>query len=116
MDMKRARGRFYDSAAWKRVRSAVIARDRYACKRCGSFFARLQVHHVRPLAFGKDGAPKEGAYDMDNCETLCQRCHMVLHGNKRPPPPRELSPSREAWRVAVQKRAAEYSLTSPEGL
>ncbi|MGW0580499.1 HNH endonuclease [Streptomyces sp. NPDC002920] len=56
------------SRAWERqVRPHALARDGFACVRCGSR-ERLEVDHVTPVAKG-------GTWTLDNAQTLCQSCH-----------------------------------------
>ncbi len=71
-----------NSAPWKRISSAVLVRDSYACRVCGKsslsdlstakgtrqmHFA-VQVHHIAPR---KDG----GSDSFENLITLCEECH-----------------------------------------
>jgi 5-methylcytosine-specific restriction endonuclease McrA len=58
-----------------RVREQVLARDGYACTRCGAG-ERLQVHHIVP-------ARADGATTMENCVTLCFDCHIAVEAEKR---------------------------------
>ena len=63
---------------WSAVRSAVIKRDG-RCGDCGAERVPFEVHHIVRIADGGD------EFDMDNCVTLCSRCHKKKHdhiGNK----------------------------------
>lgn len=57
------------TSAWRRLRSQILARDRYRCTGCGST-AQLEVHHVG--WDNRDDAPS-------NLTTLCTDCHHALH-------------------------------------
>ncbi|WKK23045.1 HNH endonuclease signature motif containing protein [Streptomyces olivoreticuli] len=48
-------------------RSRALARDRFACQRCGSR-QQLEVDHIRPVARG-------GTWALENLRTLCKPCH-----------------------------------------
>lgn len=65
---KKQRDKLYHSAAWKRLRKAVLHRDGYECKRCGSKL-KLEVHHIKKMIDG--GEPM----DMNNLMVLCKLCH-----------------------------------------
>lgn len=70
--------------------NAVKARDE-KCLRCGSTY-ELEAHHKTPLAElierlgikDRADARRRAAilWDMDNGETICQRCHYDEHGRK----------------------------------
>jgi 5-methylcytosine-specific restriction endonuclease McrA len=73
-----ARG--YGSAAWQRVRLAVIARDQGACRLCGLLCwgeGEAHVDHIEPK---RPGEPAE-ATPMDGLRLLCRKCHSK-HGLK----------------------------------
>ncbi|WP_416972552.1 HNH endonuclease [Streptomyces sp. 4F14] len=56
------------SSLWeRRVRPLALARDGFACVRCGGRSA-LEVDHVVPIAQG-------GTWTLDNAQTLCRDCH-----------------------------------------
>lgn len=57
------------------VKEAVLVRDRYRCRICGSE-NRITIHHLKRRA-----EFPELASDPDNLATLCQACHgEVEHG------------------------------------
>jgi len=68
--------KFYQRAAWRRFRSAVLA-ERPLCQHCGTAPAN-EVHHVRRL---RDHL--ELAYDWGNVEALCKACHSELTRQER---------------------------------
>lgn len=77
-----ARG--YGSAAWQRVRLAVIARDGGLCRLCGLLctIARgdAQIDHIeaKPLSEAAEATP------LDGLRLLCRRCHS-RHGARWTP-------------------------------
>lgn len=77
-----AAARGYGSAAWERVRLAVIARDGGVCQipGCGrvcSAPGEAHVDHVEPKP---PGEPAE-ATPLEGLRLLCRRCHSI-HGRK----------------------------------
>lgn len=62
--------RVYNSAEWKRVRVAVLARDNHRCVTCGKRGV-LEVNHIHEIARGGDW------FDMDNLEAICRGCHIA---------------------------------------
>ena len=69
------------SAAWSRLRRAVLDRDGWTCQRCGRP-GRLEVHHVNRVADDNR---------IENLSTFCRACHIALHA-----PP--VAPDVAAWR------------------
>jgi 5-methylcytosine-specific restriction endonuclease McrA len=66
--------RGYGSAAWQRVRKAVIARDGGCCRECGKVCRRAgdsQIDHVvaKPVSEAAEATPLSGL------QLLCRRCH-----------------------------------------
>lgn len=59
--------------AYREWRKAVIARDG-RCMQCGSK-DKLVAHHIKSFALYPDLRT-----DIDNGITLCEKCHMKLHG------------------------------------
>jgi len=55
------------------LRQMVLKRDDYTCIKCNNI-KELHCHHVDPVA----NNPIESA-DMDNCITLCKKCHKGVH-------------------------------------
>jgi RNA-directed DNA polymerase len=54
-------------AGWAELRPTVLERDGHRCAQCGST-ENLHVHHCRARRRG-------GTNQMDNLQTLCERCH-----------------------------------------
>jgi 5-methylcytosine-specific restriction endonuclease McrA len=63
------------SAAWRRVREQVLARDRYRCRRCGTR-ENLSVHIAPWLKADHSRARLEDSV------TLCLRCHGTIDGGR----------------------------------
>ncbi|MFI0472252.1 HNH endonuclease [Halomonas sp. HMF6819] len=64
-------GRGRGGRAWRRMRDAVLERDRYLCRECqrqGRATPAVSVDHIVPEAEG-------GATTMHNLEALCGPCH-----------------------------------------
>ena len=66
--------RGYGSAAWQRVRKAVIARDRATCRSCGLVLHRAGDCHIdhinpKPVDQAAEATPLEGL------QVLCRSCH-----------------------------------------
>ncbi len=81
-----ARG--YGSAAWQRVRRAVIARDKGMCQApgCGRLCVGPGEAHVDHIDPKRPGEPAE-ATPLDGLRLLCRECHSAI-GRKygrRPP-------------------------------
>jgi len=55
------------------LRQLVLERDDYKCIKCGNT-KNLHCHHIDPVI----NNPVESA-DVDNCITLCKRCHIEIH-------------------------------------
>ena len=59
------------------LRKMVLKRDGYICQRCGEVDIELHCHHID----GLHKNPIESA-DIDNCVTLCKKCHKYVHREK----------------------------------
>ena len=69
------RQRFRDT-----IKNKVFERDNYTCQMCGIRGVVLQVDHIQPWA-----EYIEGRFDMDNCRTLCIKCHYQITFGKPMP-------------------------------
>jgi 5-methylcytosine-specific restriction endonuclease McrA len=56
---------------WQKVRQAVLVRDHYRCRSCGTP-EKVDVHHIRFRSRGGEGS-------MENCASLCRVCHAEIH-------------------------------------
>lgn len=63
-------------ADWAELRPVVLERDGHRCTQCGST-ENLHVHHYRARRRG-------GTNQMDNLQTLCERCHARTSSWGRP--------------------------------
>lgn len=71
---------------------AVKARDGYCCVRCGTSDGKMESHHIKSLAEliaelgikSRDDARahSDKIWNLDNGETLCERCHYAAHGRR----------------------------------
>lgn len=71
---------FYTSPKWRRVRQAILRRDKFICQRCkrfGRVRAATEVHHIEYL---EDNPSR--AYDPTNLVSLCHACHNHFHFEK----------------------------------
>jgi 5-methylcytosine-specific restriction endonuclease McrA len=61
------------------LRQLVLKRDEYACQLCDNTIenTELHCHHITAVAQN----PIESA-DIDNCITLCKKCHKKVHSKK----------------------------------
>lgn len=72
--------RFYNSAAWLKVRELALIRDNYLCQECldNKLIAVADVvHHMKPLR----DYPKLGLV-LENLESLCHSCHNNKHSDE----------------------------------
>jgi 5-methylcytosine-specific restriction endonuclease McrA len=69
------------TAAWKRLRAAVLARDNYRCqlRLPGCIVSANECDHIRP--FHEFADPKQ-ADTMDNCRAVCHVCHAKRSGQQ----------------------------------
>lgn len=64
-----------------RMQKSVFERDDYTCQLCGIKGADLQVDHIQAWA-----EYTELRFDIDNCRTLCSKCHYQITFGKPMPP------------------------------
>jgi 5-methylcytosine-specific restriction endonuclease McrA len=69
----RDRGRFRDT-----VGKEVLKRDNYTCLMCGKKGGYLHVDHVQSWS-----EYVELRFNIDNCQTLCQKCHYLITFKKQ---------------------------------
>lgn len=58
------------------LRQMVLKRDKWTCQKCEESNVELHCHHIT----GVEQNPIESA-DVDNCVTLCKKCHKEVHKN-----------------------------------
>ena len=56
---------------WRKVRTAVLARDKHMCRYCGSR-ERVEVHHLNPRSLGREDSTRA-------CISLCKIHHAERH-------------------------------------
>jgi hypothetical protein len=64
----------------KTMQKLVFERDNYECQMCGERGNDLQVDHIQPWA-----DYVEGRFDINNCRTLCAKCHYKITFGKEMP-------------------------------
>ena len=90
------RRKLYRLSRWKRLRIAILARDKWRCQHCGRVAKRPEVHHVRSPF---DGAPM---WEPDNLRTLCRDCHFEIHAaESRKRGLAKMNPERRKWRELI---------------
>lgn len=66
---------YFKSSEWRKLRTAVLSRDGYACCRCGDGRKRgLNAHHIIPR-------DEKGENHISNLLTLCSRCHDIIEAD-----------------------------------
>lgn len=62
------------------IQKQVFERDNYTCQMCGVHGLSMQVDHIQPWA-----EYVEGRFDINNCRTLCMKCHYkITFGREMP--------------------------------
>lgn len=80
---------------WQVLRHAILERDCWKCRHCGAR-GRLEIDHIKPVRL----APGR-AFDPDNLQALCARCHTRKTRIECGHPAPIQSPERKAWAQAV---------------
>ena len=96
MSAQWAQKEVYATRQWRALRNQVRADAGYLCTRCakqGRTSAGEIVHHVRPIEQPWNGP----AFDVDNLQCVCRRCHGELHRILDSQLPQR-SPERALWR------------------
>lgn len=74
---------FYGSAKWRKVRDSIKIRDKMTCRECGCpITGRYIVDHIEPVTVA-NVHDWDIAYNPDNLQLLCQRCHNAKTFNKQ---------------------------------
>jgi 5-methylcytosine-specific restriction enzyme A len=64
-------GRGRGGRPWRRLREAVLLRDKYTCQHCGHVGVEgMEVDHIINKASG-------GTDELSNLQTLCRSCHQL---------------------------------------
>lgn len=73
----------YNTNRWRAMRQAQL-REQPLCEICygeGRITAATEVHHKNFISNGSNpDEMMEIAFDPDNLQSLCKKCHMKLHG------------------------------------
>lgn len=93
----------YRTKRWAAVRKMAKDRDDWKCTEC-SAVGRLEVHHKKPVRTNP-----ELAYDLDNLQTLCQRCH-IAH-TRRELGQAEITPEMKAWDKLLRAGLPDFNKT-----
>ncbi len=68
---------FYSSLEWRSVAAKVRKRDGGKCVRCGVHIkGKMDIHHIHGFAIREQRAV------LENLVTVCEPCHMWIHGPK----------------------------------
>lgn len=78
---------------WRLFRWSILERDGFRCVQCGAR-GRLEVDHIIPVRDAPDRA-----YDPENLQSLCPRCHGQKTNSEMGRAPSE---ARLKWRKLVQ--------------
>jgi 5-methylcytosine-specific restriction endonuclease McrA len=78
----------------------VLKRDSYTCQHCGSK-EYLHVHHIQAWA-----EYPELRYEVTNGITVCEECHIKIHGGKRKPRTRVCAYCQKSFRP--KKKSTQY--------
>lgn len=74
--------KLYNTARWRKMRQAKLMQNPL-CERCeekGIVTQATQVHHITPISNGESELMmKDLAYNFDNLQSLCDKCHQELH-------------------------------------
>lgn len=76
------------TGSFPELRRAVLERDGFRCVECGMSDEEhkkadtgtnggLHIHHVKPVSEFDD---PEDAHTLDNLKSLCEGCHLKIHG------------------------------------
>lgn len=77
--------KIYNSSRWRALREAKL-RETPLCEICekeGRITPATQVHHIHEISLGGSvNDMLDIAFDYNNLQSLCERCHMHLHGDR----------------------------------
>ena len=81
-----------NSRRWWRTRDETLDRDHHLCVACrllNSYLNayKLEVHHIIDVRICIDRGMVELVYDVENCITLCQHHHRLVHSDDLDLPP-----------------------------
>lgn len=79
---------------WTFFRKRVFERDNYTCQKCSIRGANLHADHIKPWA----EYPEE-RFSLDNCRTLCRKCHYEVTFGK------VMKENSNLWAIRLGSRA-----------
>jgi 5-methylcytosine-specific restriction endonuclease McrA len=91
--------RYLNSRDWQRTRKAVLKRDGYRCRRCGTRGSRrnpLQANHLSYAIYNATGRTP-----LRDLETLCRRCHQSVTGRRFKNHYRRRTKERWVWLIII---------------
>lgn len=81
-DKTRAVKKIYNTQTWIKLRNGKLMNNPL-CERClaqGIIKSAEEVHHKNPISKGEtDEEMRELAYNYDNLQSLCKKCHKEIH-------------------------------------
>lgn len=82
-ELRRQYKSWLNTRRWRKLRAAAIAASDGMCRDClaaGRATAATEVHHSRPVLWGRDVTERERLmYDPANLVALCADCHRRRH-------------------------------------
>ena len=97
MSTEQQRRDVYCTQTWRNLRGFILERDGDQCVQCNRAWG-LQVHHIKPI---KEGG---NAWDPENLQTLCAKCHRQEHA--------EPNPERDAWILLIDREVKKNACKS----
>lgn len=112
-DHRRFSRRVTRGPRWRAIRMAVLERDGFRCKSCGTS-GRLEVDHIQPVRTNP-----ELSYEVANLQVLCPSCHTRKTRLECGHP--ALPPDRQDWADAVAElerpaQARRFGFSIPHGV
>lgn len=73
--------KFYSSIEWRRVRNAVILRDKGCDLACGDreILGRIIIHHINPIRIEEIASGSLIIFDMENLVCVSHDTHNAIH-------------------------------------
>lgn len=94
---------------WQVLRHAVLERDGWKCRCCGTRKGRLEIDHIQPVRKAPDRA-----FDPANLQALCSRCHASKTRKEMGFAPVRNDPEQRAWADAVAALAPDPATPAKE--
>lgn len=98
--------KIYNSRRWRAMREMKL-RETPLCEICekdGRITPATQVHHQHEISLGlTENDMLEIAFDYNNLQSLCERCHMRLHGDRHRKRNKQRQTNDEEWNSNLYK-------------